>query len=262
MLRSYVCMVAMLLLMSLTARAEPAPVAPATGIVYVAQSWDDAVITDARLVELLKKYRAKATFFVDPGNLRNERRQKLWTFNGHDVGRLSIPEVKKLFADFEVGSHTMTHPDLRDLTPSEVMHELTESKRILEEWFGHPVIGFAYPHAKFNDEDKAAVRRAGYAYGRVSHDNPHVFPPADPYEFMPSCHFQDPDFWGEFAYVRKHGGVFYFWGHSYEMLDDAQWQEFEKKLARLSSDPGVKWVTIEELFRAAKPAGSTGSGKP
>lgn len=43
--------------------------------------------------------------------------------------------------------------------------------------------------------------------------------------------------------------MFYFWGHSYEMMDDPKlWDEFESKIAFLSQDPRTEWVDVRDLF--------------
>ena len=65
-----------------------------------------------------------------------------------------------------------------------------------------------------------------------------------------SLHVKDPKFWEEFQRVKQAGGVFYFWGHSYEIKTEADWQDFEDKVAKLSADPAVKWVTNLELFES------------
>ena len=39
----------------------------------VVQCWDDGVITDIRLIEILKKYNAKATFNLNIGLMKPER---------------------------------------------------------------------------------------------------------------------------------------------------------------------------------------------
>ena len=45
-------------------------------------------------------------------------------------------------------------------------------------------------------------------------------------------------------------GAFYFWGHSYEMMDSpGLWQQFEDKIAALSADPDVVWVDVIDLVR-------------
>jgi peptidoglycan/xylan/chitin deacetylase (PgdA/CDA1 family) len=234
--------------------------APKPGQVLVTQSWDDVPLNDARLVPLLKKYKAKATFFIDPRNVSDERQPAdgsnrngafpTWGWFGN--GKLSIADVKELYADstlFEVGSHSMTHPPLDRLPVDLLRSELTESKRILELWVGRSVRGFAYPGGGGDTETVInEIKAAGYAYARTVANDPNVFPPANPYQLRVSRTWNAPDFWDEFERVKKAGGVFYFWGHSYEIKEDEDWTAFEEKLARLSADPAVRWVTNIEVF--------------
>ncbi len=50
-------------------------------MVHVACCWDDGVETDLRLIELLKKYHAKATFNLNPGLYYPDRRRTSgWQF--------------------------------------------------------------------------------------------------------------------------------------------------------------------------------------
>lgn len=46
---------------------------------------------------------------------------------------------------WEIGSHGVTHRSLLRLNDEEIIYELSESKRILEEKFG-PIISYAYPY--------------------------------------------------------------------------------------------------------------------
>jgi len=41
-------------------------------MIKVAQCWDDGVATDIRLIEILRKYNAKATFNLCPGIMAEE----------------------------------------------------------------------------------------------------------------------------------------------------------------------------------------------
>ena len=43
----------------------------------VIQSWDDGLVSDIRLIELLRRYQAKATFCLNPG-LYQENRSFGW----------------------------------------------------------------------------------------------------------------------------------------------------------------------------------------
>jgi peptidoglycan/xylan/chitin deacetylase (PgdA/CDA1 family) len=63
----------------------------------------------------------------------------------------------------EIGAHTMTHPVLAALSPSEQRREIQESKACLEEILGHGVVSFAYPHGSVTPEAAASVGQAGFA---------------------------------------------------------------------------------------------------
>ena len=62
----------------------------------------------------------------------------------------------------EIGSHTVSHPDLTTMPGSSVLFQLRESKRVLEGLVGHPVVSFCYPSGKFSRSVAAAVSAAGF----------------------------------------------------------------------------------------------------
>ena len=62
----------------------------------------------------------------------------------------------------EIASHTMTHRALPGLNDEELKWELTESKRILEELTGRPVLHVAYPGTAHNQRVRDAAKAAGY----------------------------------------------------------------------------------------------------
>ena len=79
-----------------------------------------------------------------------------------------IRELKSQGVQF--GSHTVTHPQLKDMTPEEVKYELEMSKAHLEEQLGEPINAFCYPYA-FPEEDvdftqnlREIMLNAGYSY--------------------------------------------------------------------------------------------------
>jgi peptidoglycan/xylan/chitin deacetylase (PgdA/CDA1 family) len=45
-----------------------------------------------------------------------------------------------------IGAHTLTHANLRQMTPDEALHEMTESADILAGWLGERPRHFAYPY--------------------------------------------------------------------------------------------------------------------
>ncbi|MFA6290649.1 MAG: hypothetical protein WC637_02645, partial [Victivallales bacterium] len=120
---------------------------------------------------------------------------------------------------------------------------------LIKEHFGQDKCGYAYPGGDYNDEVKIAVRDAGYLYARTCKNIDGILPLDDPMALHSHCHFLSPEFWSKYEKVRESNGIFYFWGHSYEMKDDnVLWSDFESKLARISNDPKVEWIDIIDLF--------------
>lgn len=80
------------------------------------------------------------------GDLPTIERSRLMSWN----------EIKELHKHgIEFGAHSLTHPDLTEISLAEVERELVESKAIIEDKLGGAVEMFAYPYGKFN----AAVKR-------------------------------------------------------------------------------------------------------
>jgi len=215
----------------------------------VLQSWDDGVADDIRLTELLRRYGAKATFNLNPG-LHLQQRSFGWIYGDKDVWRLGQDELVAVYQGFEIANHSLTHPNLPDLSPVDLAREVWDSRRLLQDWFQQPIWGFCYPFGGFNPTVKEAVHAAGHVYARTVNEHESVFPPADPFEFGVSCRFVDLAFWSRYERAKAHGGVFCFWGHSYELLNEAMWADLEDKLARISADPAAVWVNLEVLFGA------------
>jgi peptidoglycan/xylan/chitin deacetylase (PgdA/CDA1 family) len=80
-----------------------------------------------------------------------------------------VRELQKCGISF--GSHTVTHPQLRDLSKQNVEKELVDSKKAIEEKTGRAVDSFAYPYAfpqadtTFKKTLGESLRNAGYRSG-------------------------------------------------------------------------------------------------
>jgi peptidoglycan/xylan/chitin deacetylase (PgdA/CDA1 family) len=72
----------------------------------------------------------------------------------------------------EIGSHTVTHPILSSITDDECRHELTESRRQIEEGVGRKVRSFCFPNGMPGDYRPSQVRQladVGYTCGVMAH---------------------------------------------------------------------------------------------
>jgi peptidoglycan/xylan/chitin deacetylase (PgdA/CDA1 family) len=212
----------------------------------VVQCWDDGVHNDARVAQICRRHGAAATFNLNAG-LHRKGRSAGWTYKGTDVVRLGWDEMRDLYDGFTVANHSLTHPRLEQITVEIARKEIAEGRDRLQQFFEQPVRGFAYPYGTYNVEVMKAVRDAGHCYARTTRNVEQPFPPEDPMAFHPNCHVHSPDFWSLYEKARE-GGVFYFWGHSYEICTNDLWEAFERKMERISADPESRWDTVASLF--------------
>jgi peptidoglycan/xylan/chitin deacetylase (PgdA/CDA1 family) len=67
-----------------------------------------------------------------------------------------------LAAGWELDAHTITHPDLTQVSDAQLWHEVHGSRVELQRTFHVPVDFFCYPSGRYDARVVAAVRRAGY----------------------------------------------------------------------------------------------------
>jgi peptidoglycan/xylan/chitin deacetylase (PgdA/CDA1 family) len=73
---------------------------------------------------------------------------------------MSFAELRAMLAaGFEVGAHTLSHPDLLRLSDDRIEHEVRRGKEILESELGCAVTSFAYPFGRYDARVRAIVSR-------------------------------------------------------------------------------------------------------
>jgi len=113
---------------------------------------------------ILKQHSFSATLFVVTGKLGGAAS---WTSAGEASNLLSRDELGELKSQgFHLGSHTVTHSDLRTLDSAALEHELTDSRAAIAA-MGETFVPFAYPGGMFTQREREAVKRAGYDCGVI-----------------------------------------------------------------------------------------------
>lgn len=71
----------------------------------------------------------------------------------------------------ELGSHSVSHCKLTELSKAQAFAELHDSKAVLEDVLGKAVPSFAYPHGRYDEQVMELVAAAGYvdAYSTDGH---------------------------------------------------------------------------------------------
>ena len=110
-------------------------------------------------VPMLERLGVRGTFYVCPGRYRMQHPE----VPGDKGQLLDAAEARSLAeSGMELGSHTLTHPDLRALDDQALARELSVSKAAVEELTGRPCRTFAYPYGLHDERVTRAVAAAGY----------------------------------------------------------------------------------------------------
>jgi peptidoglycan/xylan/chitin deacetylase (PgdA/CDA1 family) len=120
----------------------------------VAITFDDGyrdVYTEA--LPVLLEFKFSASVYVIADRCKLERSQ----FKGRDC--LTVRELQELASHgIEIGSHTVSHPQLHDLTWTDIESEVGDAKHQIESVLGSAIESFCYPYA-FPEPDGAFVQR-------------------------------------------------------------------------------------------------------
>lgn len=111
---------------------------------------------------ILARHRVTAIQFLVAGEIG---RQNRWDIaKGETAERLMNKEQVQgwLSAGHAIGSHSVSHPNLRKLSQAEAREEVVGSKKRLEDTFGVPVKHFSYPSGRYTPAVKELVQEAGY----------------------------------------------------------------------------------------------------
>jgi peptidoglycan/xylan/chitin deacetylase (PgdA/CDA1 family) len=127
-------------------------------------TFDDGFCSVAQLAQpVLARHGVKAIQFLIAGKPGG---QNDWDVAKGDVSEslMSEAEIRAwLAAGHAVGSHSLTHPNLKKLSTAAAREELNRSKQTLEQKFGISVRHFCYPFGGFNVETPVLAKEAGYA---------------------------------------------------------------------------------------------------
>lgn len=121
---------------------------PAHPVVLTFDDGHDDFATQA--VPVLMANHFVATAYVVPGFLNTS-------------SYMTPQQVQQVSADgMVIGAHTVHHVQLTRVSAAAAEAEITQSKALLEQLIGKPVLDFAYPYGSFNASIAAMVQQAGY----------------------------------------------------------------------------------------------------
>ena len=218
-------------------------------------SYDDGVVQDTRLINLLNKYNLKCTFNLNSELLGNGG----FLFREHPVCHYKIkPEdVKYVYDGHEVAVHTLTHPQLPAESEDEIIRQVEQDRLNLSELVGYEVVGMAYPGGGVNNDDRVAEvikNHTGVKYARTISSTYSFVPQENLYRFNPTIYHLEFDKMQQLAEDFVHAKpeqkqIFYIWGHSYEMdLQSDYWLKLERLFETLSNRDDIFYGNNTEVL--------------
>jgi peptidoglycan/xylan/chitin deacetylase (PgdA/CDA1 family) len=82
------------------------------------------------------------------------------------VRLMSTVQKRAFVADgWEIGAHTISHPDLTTLDDEQARYEISESKSRIEHQLSTSIVSFAYPYGTCDERIKKLVKESGFEFG-------------------------------------------------------------------------------------------------
>lgn len=106
---------------------------------------------------LLKKYNMIATFYIYTNPIGKK----------HFLNWDEIKEMNNF--GMTIADHTLSHPYLKKISLEEVKRQVTESKKIIEEHLGKPVLHFASPFGYTDPKIIKIIEETGYTTARTTY---------------------------------------------------------------------------------------------
>lgn len=219
-------------------------------------SYDDGVVQDIRLIEIMNKHGLKGTFNINSGLYFPEDgvRERYY-------GRMKLSEAKELFINsgHEVAVHAYTHPFLERIESADVANEILEDRKSIEREYNTLARGMAYPFGTYSEDVIEILKNCGICYSRTTKSTEWVGLPENWLALHPTCHHKNPRlmelakrFIEEKPRFGSDNWMFYLWGHSYEFDNDDNWNVIEEFAEYVGGKDDVWYATNIEIYDYVK----------
>lgn len=221
-------------------------------------SYDDAVESDFRLADLMRKAGVKGTFNINTGIPRFAQDLEMTNISDANcrMNKTRFMQFYEAYKDMiEVAAHGLTHGYLTKMEQSAIAWEVLSDRKNIEELISLPCRGFAYPYGVLNERSVEALKVCGFHYARTIESTRNFSLPQDPLRWGCTCHHKDPrlmELAADFVNIPKEKDkgpyLFSVWGHSYEFNLNDNWGVMEDFLSFIGGRDDIWYCTNIEFF--------------
>ena len=215
-------------------------------------SYDDGIVFDKQLVEILNKYGLKCTFNLNSGVMSWANS---WVNTGVEIHRMNAKDLPKLYEGHEIAVHCLTHADLTKCDDDTVRNEIMLDKDNLERIFNCKIEGMTYPFGTYNDRVVEILKECKIKYARTTETTEGASKPENLLRLKSACHHKDlrvMDIIKEFINLDENEinepQMLYIWGHSYEFEIDNNWDLFEEICSTLAGRDDIFYGTNSQVL--------------
>lgn len=220
---------------------------------YLVFSFDDGTTQDLRLISLLKKFHLTATFNLNTGLLGLSTDLSSLGISANHI-RLSAEQIRAgVYGGFECSVHTLTHPLLTSLSDGEVIRQINTDAENIFSLTGRRPNGMAYPGGGKDSFDDRTVEllklNTDIKYARVGETTGRFDFPDDFYRWKATCSISDPALLTLCdKFLKEDKGLFFVWGHSFELDEGNLWGDFERLLSVTSEQNDICCVSCGQMY--------------
>ena len=207
-------------------------------MMLIATSWDDGLVTDLRLVNILDKYSASASFAINSrlhGRIPVLNDVRSGSVFGYKLTRLDLLALYP----YDICNHLPYHEQINVVDDSRVLGIIEDGKKDLEDMFGREVPGIVWPYGVSTVLSNESARLAGHLYGRDAINNQ---PGIDRWNIRPIDWRVDPED------IIDRGCDVVLFGHTYELAGECDWDYLDEIYRIYSSDHRCELVNMSQLM--------------
>ena len=214
----------------------------------VTLSYDDGVIYDKKLIEILDKYGLKCTFNLNSGL--------------YETGeKLKKDEATIVYSNpnFEVACHGACHLSLDEVSNEIALNDVMTDRINLEKQFGRMIKGFAYANGSYSNRVIQILKDCGIKYARTTEKTFKFDLPTDFLKWPITCHHKDDNLMelvdaflkdeeSKSYYWLNNPLLFYLFGHSYEFKNDNNWEVIEEFARKIGNRKDIWYATNMQIY--------------
>lgn len=219
-------------------------------------SYDDGVIQDNKLFEIMLNYGIKGTFNINTGLYFPEEKER----TSERIMRMKLSEAQKLYINSysEIAVHGYEHKNLGCISQEEVVNEVIRDRENIEKQYGVITRGMAYSFGAYNEHAIETIEKCGICYARTVFSTENFNFPKNWFEFNPTCHHNNSRLmelakkFVEMSVTNEDNLLFYLWGHSYEFDVDDNWHIIEQFCNYVGKREDIWYATNIEIYDYVK----------